>query len=71
MDEIFVYFAPLPDGVHEMVVPCLEGYTVYIDEKQDDFGRAKSYLHAIDHIRGNDHEEMDVQSIEALAHKNT
>ena len=71
MDDIFVYFAPLPDGVHEMVVPCLEGYTVYIDENQDDFGRARSYLHAIDHIRENDHEKTDVQSIEAHAHKNT
>ena len=71
MDDIFVYFAPLPDGVHEMVVPCLEGYTVYIDEKQDDFCRARSYLHAIDHIRGRDHEKEDVQSIEAFAHKNT
>ena len=36
MDEIFVYFAPVTGGIHELVVQCLEGYTGYIDEKQDE-----------------------------------
>lgn len=70
-DEIYIYFVSLPDGIDEMVVPCSEGFTVYLDEKLDDFGRAKSYLHAIDHIREKDHIKTDVQSIEAHAHKGT
>ena len=69
MDEIFVYYVSLPDGINEMITPCLEGYTIYIDEKLDDFSKMKSYLHAIDHIRNLDYEKEDVQSIEADAHR--
>jgi hypothetical protein len=68
MDEIYVYFVPLPDGVYEMVVPCCDGYTVYIDERLDETERVKKYKHALDHIQNRDHEKSDVQSIEARAH---
>lgn len=69
MDEIYVYVVPLPDGIHEMVTPCLEGYTIYINEKLDDSRRMASYYHAMRHIKGDDFGKSDVQMIESEAHK--
>jgi hypothetical protein len=68
-DDIFVYLVDLPDGIHEMVTPCCDGYTVYIDLKLNDKQRRKEYLHALDHIRRNDFEKENVQIIESEVRK--
>lgn len=65
MDDIFVYLVNLPDGIHEMVTPCCDGFTVYIDSKLTCTERQKAYLHALDHIKRNDFEKENVQEIEA------
>ncbi len=70
MDDVYIYFIHLPPGISELVTPCLEGYTIYIDESLDEAHRLKAYEHAIEHIRSNDFERADVQTIEAEAHEN-
>lgn len=68
MSEIFVYEVSLPDGVHEAVTPCLNGYTVYINSRLSYEQRKKAFIHALLHIKNSDFEKDDVQTIEAEAH---
>lgn len=69
MDRIFVYLVKLPPGINEAVLPCLEGYTIYIDSRLTWEGRQKAYNHAMKHIRNGDFEKHDVQQIEYDAHR--
>ena len=64
MDNVFVYFVKFPEGIKEAVVPCLEGHTIYIDERLDDDMRRRVYEHALAHIRRGDCAGGDVQTIE-------
>ena len=36
MDDVFVYLVDMPPKVKEMVVPCADGFTIYLDEKLDE-----------------------------------
>lgn len=69
MDDVFVYFVSLPPGINEMVVPCADGFSVYIDVNLDKAHRINAYQHAMRHINNNDFEKEDVQQIEAVAHE--
>lgn len=69
MDDIFVYVTKLPPRIYGFSCPCLEGYTVYIDEGLDERRRREVYAHELKHIRERDFEKEDVQSIESSAHK--
>lgn len=64
MDNIFTYLVDLPDGVDEAVLPCLEGYTIYLDNRLSPEGREQAYNHALEHIINNDFEKFDVEKIE-------
>lgn len=68
MDDIYVYFVELPDGVNEAVLECLDGYTIYIDPRQSKAGVIRSYQHACNHIREKDFGKVNVQVIEGEAH---
>lgn len=68
MDKIFTFITDLPDGINEMVTPCFEGFTVYIDSRLDEAGRLKAFQHAIEHIARGDFEKEDVQTIEKEVH---
>lgn len=72
MDNVFVYFTEeLPAGIHEMVTPCADGYTVYIDISLDESHRLAAYNHALDHIRNGDFDSDNIRSVqemEAAAH---
>lgn len=65
MDDVFVYCFPLPEGISEMVVPCEDGYTIYIDDNLCEEKKKKALEHALKHIRGNDWRQLSVQTIEA------
>lgn len=69
MDEIFVYIVDLPDQINEYVMPCADGWTIYIDARLDAQARAEAYRHALGHIEGNDWKKTSVQEIEAEAHE--
>lgn len=68
MDDIFVYTVKLPSTIHEAVLPCCEGYTIYLNEMDSRERQMKAYSHAIKHIRSNDWDRFDVQHIESVAH---
>lgn len=70
MNDIYVYIVDLPPKVHEIVLPCFTGYTIYLDEKDSYEERLNAYHHALSHIRNHDFEKSDVQEIESEAHRN-
>lgn len=67
MDNVYVYYVQLPDGIDEAVLPCIDGYTIYIDSRQSKAEMEQSYKHAISHIINNDFEKFDVEQIETEA----
>lgn len=69
MVDVFVYIVDLPDQVDEMVTPCLDGYTVYLNARLSYSGRVRAYHHAIRHIERNDFERANVQEIEMETHE--
>lgn len=69
MDDIWIYFISLPDGIAEMVTPCADGYTVYINERLGEEQRITAFKHALKHIENMDFEKHDVQNIETNTHK--
>lgn len=68
MNNVYTYIVDLPDGINEMVCPCLSGYTIYIDDKLSPEGRRDAYRHALFHIMNRDFEKSDVNEIEVNAH---
>lgn len=68
MIDVFVYLVDLPPGIHEMVTPCGDGYTVYINSADCLSVQQDSYLHALKHIQNCDFEKSDVQAVEMLIH---
>lgn len=68
MDDIFVYTVKMPPKIKEFVTPCLDGYTVYIDDSLSDEEKREAYNHAMKHIERNDFENTDIQEIEYEAH---
>ena len=69
MVDVFVYIVDLPDRVDEMVTPCLDGYTVYLNARLTYAGRVRAYHHAMRHIERNDFERANVQEIETETHE--
>lgn len=69
MDDVYVYLAPLPGRTKEAVMPCADGYTVYLNSNLDRTANLEGYMHALKHIIENDFEKENVQEIEAKAHK--
>ncbi len=69
MAEVYVYIVDLPDRVDEMVTPCIDGYTVYLNARLTYAGRVRAYHHAMRHIERNDFEGFDIQEIEMEAHE--
>lgn len=67
-DNVFVYITDLPPSIHEMVAPCDDGYSVYINAKLSQMGMIHAYQHALSHIDGCDWEKHDVQEIEKERH---
>ena len=68
IDSIYTYQIAMPDGVNEVVTPCFCGYTIYINQNLSYEQKQKAFNHALLHIKNNDFEKDNVQSIEAQAH---
>ena len=68
---VYVYLVDMPPQTHEIVTPCADGYTVYINATMDDKHRIEAYKHALRHIENGDFDIDNiatVQEIEAKAH---
>ena len=63
---IYTYLIDLP--VREMIVPCPDGYTVYINARLSTEQQHASYRHAVSHILRGDYDKYCVQTIEEEAH---
>lgn len=69
MDNIYIYTKPFPHGkVHEFVLPCIDGYTIYIDDNLTREQQEAAYHHALRHIQAGDFDRDNIQDIEADAH---
>lgn len=68
MDDTFVYVVPMPGGVKEAVIPCIDGYTVYISADLCPEERIEAYEHAAWHIQNGDFDRLCVDQIETEAH---
>lgn len=69
MDDIYVYLAPLPPRVNESVLPCNDGYTIYLSDSLTYEARVNAYRHAIGHIARDEFRSGNVQEIELNAHE--
>lgn len=67
-NNIYIYIVDLPDRIDEMVTPCFDGYTVYLNARLTYAGRVRAYHHAMRHIDRNDFDGYNVQDIEKDAH---
>lgn len=68
MPDVWVYYVKFPEGLKEAVMPCLDGYTIYIDERLSDAERERVYAHALEHIRRGDCAGGDAGQIELEVH---
>ncbi len=68
MVDVFTYLVRLPDQIDEMVVPCADGFTVYISVNLDEFGRLRAFNHAMRHILRDDFNGANVGEIEQQTH---
>lgn len=68
MGDIYVYMVDIPGSVDEVVLPCADGYTVYIDRRLDEEHQIRALGHALEHIKRDDCAGGDVQQIEEDAH---
>lgn len=68
--EYQIKLIPFPPGkVHEAVVPNEDGtYTIFIDESLVQEQRYQRFLHAYEHITGNDFEKDNADKIERDSH---
>ena len=44
----------MPRGIHESVLPCEGGYTIYLDESLSGEQLIEAYEHALVHIKNGD-----------------
>ena len=69
MDNIYIYYVDLPNNVKEIITPCYDGYTVYINKRLPREAKKRAYNHAVRHIQRDDFHKTDVQAIEYQNHE--
>ncbi len=70
-DNLYIYLIKLPTGINEAILPCEDGYTIYLDERLTGEQLIKAYEHAISHIEHGDffNESMTASQKESRAHR--
>lgn len=71
MVDVYVYEVDIHVKVSEAVVPCIDGYTVYINRNLPRNRRISALEHAVRHILRGDFEKPDAGEIEVEAHAQT
>ena len=67
--NVWIYPVDLKGAAKAFVMPCVEGYTVYIDRNLPKDEQIAAARHELKHIEGNDFEKENVQEIEAERHE--
>lgn len=65
-DNIYVYAIPLPKTINEAVMPCSDGYTIYVNERLNEHQRRKAHRHAMKHIENLDLEQRQDKSAQQI-----
>lgn len=69
-DNIYLYLTKFPGTrIREAVLPCADGYTVYLDDRLTYEQQREAFAHAMFHIKNRDFEKSDVGEIERIAHQ--
>ena len=68
MVDVYVYEVDIHGKVSEAVVPCIDGYTVYINRNLPRNRRISALEHAVRHILRGDFEKPDAGEIEVENH---
>lgn len=67
--DLFVHLLDMPTTVKEAITQNPDGsYTVILNSRLSRETQFNAFVHAVEHIKGNDFEKEDVQSIEFDAH---
>ena len=69
VNSVYIYLVDLPTDISEMVTPCVDGFTVYINARQSQGRQIEAYRHAMGHIYKDDWKREDVQAVESEAHR--
>lgn len=72
MDYIYVYLIKMPPGINESVEPCLDGYTIYLNQDLMGEDLTRAYDHAMKHIENGDFDcniTRSVSEMEWAAHR--
>ena len=69
MVDVYVYEVDIHGKVSEAVVPCIDGYTVYINRNLPRNRRISALEHAVRHILRGDFEKPDTGEIEEECHE--
>lgn len=56
-EDVFVYYASMPNTIDEMVLSGPDGYSVYINSNLTYEKQRHAYLHALGHIERGDIED--------------
>lgn len=67
--DIKVIYADLPTSVKAFTVLTDGYYTIVLNQNLTREQNEISYMHELIHIANNDYEKLDIQSIEANAHR--
>lgn len=67
--EYYVYCVPMNWNTKEMVAPCVDGHTIYINDALSQSQRIEAFKHAVRHTEADDFCDEDIQEIESRAHE--
>lgn len=54
MDNYYIYLVPMAGDMDEAVLPCLDGYTIYLNKDLMGEDLIRAYEHAVFHIENGD-----------------
>ena len=66
--NVWIYPVDLKGAAKAFVMPCIEGYTVYVDRNLPKDEQIAAARHELDHIANDDFSREDVQLIEWERH---
>ena len=54
MDNYYIYLVPMAGDMDEAVLPCMDGYTIYLNQDLMGEDLIRAYEHAVFHIENGD-----------------
>lgn len=67
-DDVFVYQIELVKNVYGITLPCVDGYTVYLNSLISENQKLKAYEHELRNIDNGDYENISSSLIELVTY---